>query len=106
MKHRIAKISTSTVLAALVTVAAGCASMAVTDDAIIDRTAFALGIEKNAFVIKNRVDEGTTTRYTVTAKSGQEFNCYVGGTFSALGRMVSEAICTKKGEIAKNPLLR
>ena len=69
MKHRIVKISTSTVLAALVTVAAGCASMAVTDDAIIDRTAFALGIEKNAFVIKNRVDEGTTTRYTVTIRT-------------------------------------
>jgi hypothetical protein len=86
--------------------ATGCASLAVTDDAIADRTAFALGLNKGDFTISNRNDEGTTTRYAVRTKSGQDYNCFVGGSFSVLGRSVSEAICTKKGETMRNPLLR
>lgn len=86
--------------------ATGCASIAVTDEALVDRTAFALGLGKGDFTISNRVDEGTTTRYSVKAKSGQEFNCFVGGSIGVLGRVVSEAVCTKKGEVARNPLLR
>ncbi len=86
--------------------ATGCASIAVTDEALVDRTAFALGLAKGDFTISNRVDEGTTTRYSVKSKSGQEFNCFVGGSIGVLGRVVSEAICTKKGEVARNPLLR
>jgi hypothetical protein len=86
--------------------ASGCASMAVTDQAIVDRTAFALGLDKTAFTVSGRVDEGTTTRYAVKTKTGQEYNCFVGGSFSVMGRSVSEAICTRKGEPAKNPLLR
>lgn len=85
---------------------AGCASIAVTDDAIVDRTGFALGLNKGDFTVSNRVDEGTTTRYSVRTKSGQEFNCFLGGSFSVLGRTVSEAVCTKKGEALRNPLLR
>ena len=84
----------------------GCASVAVTDQAIVDRTAFALGLEKTAFTISNRVDEGTTARYAVKTKAGQDYNCFVGGSFSVVGRSVSEAVCTRKGEPAKNPLLR
>lgn len=86
--------------------ATGCASIAVTDEALVDRTAFALGLAKGDFTITNRVDEGTTTRYSVKSKSGQEFNCFVGGSIGVLGRVVSEAVCTKKGEVARNPLLR
>ncbi len=100
---------TRTLLAALAVTAiaaSGCASMAVTDQAIVDRTAFALGLDKTAFTISGRVDEGTTTRYAVKTKAGQEYNCFVGGSFSVVGRSVSEAICTRKGELAKNPLLR
>ncbi|WNB75495.1 hypothetical protein [Methylomonas koyamae] len=41
----------------------------------------------------------------VKTDSGQQYNCYVGGSISVLGRMVSEAICSKKGEPARNPLL-
>lgn len=84
----------------------GCASVAVTDDAIVERTAFALGLGKGDFTINNRVDDGTTARYGVRTKSGQEFNCFVGGSIGLLGRAVSEAVCTKKGEVARNPLLR
>lgn len=94
--------------ALLVTTAlsAGCASLAVTDDAIVDRTAFALGLGKSDFTISNRTDEGTTTRYSVRTKTGQDYNCFLGGSFSVLGRSVSEAICSKKGEPPRNPLLR
>lgn len=97
-----------TTLAALTAAvfSAGCASIAVTDEALVDRTAFALGLAKGDFTISNRTDEGTTTRYSVRSKAGQEFNCFVGGSIGVLGRTVSEAICTKKGEVARNPLLR
>lgn len=92
------------VAAALAT--AGCASVAVTDQAILDRTAFALGLNKGDFTVSNRVDEGTTTRYNVRTKSGQDYNCSLGGSISVLGRTVTDALCAKKGEPTKNPLLR
>lgn len=87
-------------------VAAGCASLAVTDEAIVDRTAFALGLNKGDFTIGNRQNEGTTTRYSVRTKSGQEYDCFVGGSINVLGRSVSDAICSRTGEPARNPLLR
>lgn len=99
--HRIAALST--LAGALL--AAGCASIAVSDEAIVDRTAFALGLNKGDFTVSNRQDEGTTTRYSVRTRSGQEYNCFVGGSISVLGRSVSEAICTKRGEAPRNPLL-
>jgi hypothetical protein len=98
-------VASLSLLVAALTVS-GCASIAVTDEAIVDRTAFALGLNKGEFTVSNRVDEGTTTRYGVRTKTGQEYNCFVGGSISVIGRSVSEAICTKKGEPARNPLLR
>lgn len=91
---------------AVMLAAAGCASLAVTDEAIVDRTAFALGLPKGEFTVSNRQNEGTTTRYSVRTKSGQEYNCFVGGSINVLGRSVSEAVCSKKGEPTRNPLLR
>ena len=85
---------------------AGCASLAVTDEAIVDRTAFALGLSKSDITVSNRQNDGTTTRYSVRTKSGQEYNCFIGGSFNVLGRSVSEAICNRKGEPSRNPLLR
>jgi hypothetical protein len=93
-------------VAALALAMAGCASVAVTEQALVDRTAFALGLNKGDFTITQRMDEGTTTRYSVRTRTGQEFNCFVGGTFSMLGRTVSEAVCSKKGEPAKSPFQR
>lgn len=84
----------------------GCASVAVTDDALVTRTAFALGLERDSFTIENRVDDGHTTRYSVRTKQGVQHNCFVGGAIGITGRVVSEAICSKKGEAPKNPLLR
>ena len=101
------KTITSSIIGIIITVAAtGCASLAVTDEAIVERTAFALGLQKSEFTISQRQDDGTTTRYLVKTKSGQDYHCYVGGSISVLGRTVSEAICSKKGEPTKNPLLR
>jgi hypothetical protein len=99
------RFTTASLLAATAA-AAGCASIAVTDAALAERTAFALGLNQGDFTISNRQDEGTTTRYAVRTKSGQEHSCFVGGSISVLGRSVSEAVCTRKGEPARNPLLR
>jgi hypothetical protein len=85
---------------------AGCASIAVTEEALVQRTAFAIGLNQGDFTISNRQDEGTTTRYSVRTKSGLDYNCFVGGSISVVGRSVSEAVCTRKGEPARNPLLR
>lgn len=100
------RIASTALIAVAAAATTGCASIAVTDEALVERTAFALGLSKGDFTISNRVDDGTTTRYSVRAKSGQEFNCFVGGSIGVLGRVVSEAVCTKKGEVARNPLLR
>lgn len=100
------KLTRTSLLLIATAMTTACASVAVTDQAIVDRTAFALGLAKSDFTISNRTDEGTTTRYSVRTKSGQDFNCFVGGSISVLGRSVSEAICTRKGEPARNPLLR
>ena len=106
MNTHITTLALTAIVALGSALAAGCASMAVTDEAIVDRTAFALGLDKRDFTVSNRVDDGTTTRYSVRTKTGQDFNCFVSGSISVTGRSVSEAICTKKGEVARNPLLR
>lgn len=98
-------LSTLAIAVAALTVS-GCASLIVSDDAIVERTAFALGLNKGEFTISNRVDDGASARYTVRTRTGQEFNCFLGGTMSILGRQVTDAVCTKKGEVGKNPLLR
>lgn len=84
---------------------AGCASLAVTSEALEKRTAEALGLPPSGFTISEREDEGTTTRYTVVTKQGQRYRCFVGGSFNTLGRSVSEAICNRPGEPQRNPLL-
>jgi len=98
-------LSTLAIAVAALTVS-GCASLIVSDDAIVERTAFALGLNKGDFTISNRVDDGASARYAVRTRTGQEFNCFLGGTMSVLGRQVTDAVCTKKGEASKNPLLR
>lgn len=87
-------------------VIAGCASFTVSDEAIVDRTAFALGLNKGDFTVSNRTNEGVSTRYAVRTKSGQEYQCVIGGSLSVLGRQATEALCSKKGEPMRNPLLR
>jgi hypothetical protein len=74
-----------------------CASFAVTDDKLLERTSHALGLEVGDFTISGRSDEGTTTHYKVMTNSGNRYNCSVGGSVSVLGRSVSDAICNPVG---------
>lgn len=95
----------TTALLAVAATLSGCASVAVTDEAIVERTAFALGLQRGSFTISGRQDDGMRTDYKVQTKSGQHYNCYVMGSVSVMGRTVSDALCNKPGEAARNPLL-
>ena len=94
----------------LVALCSGCASVAVTDNTLEQRTANATGMAVGSFTMTDRVDDGLTTRYLARGKSGQTFNCYVTGTVSFLGRQVSDAQCyppdRNGGGKADNALLR
>lgn len=83
--------------AALLLAAGGCASMTVSDDAIVQRTSAALGMEPGTFTISNRVNEGMEVRFKATTTSGQVYNCSMGGSVSVLGAVPSDAICTPMG---------
>lgn len=83
-------------------ISAGCASIAVTGDAIEQNTSVALGLEKGAFTISDRADEGIKTTYIAKInKTGKKYNCYVTGTVGYTGRETSDAICTEAGKAAK-----
>jgi hypothetical protein len=79
----------------------GCASVAVTDDAIQTNTAAALGLEKGSFTISDRVNDGVKSSYTVKTNAGRKYACYVTGTITTFGRTVSDAICNEVGKPAK-----
>ena len=87
-------------------VLAGCASVAITDDKITERTALALGLNAGSFTVHDRQDEATVSRYVVKTRNGDQYNCYVGGAVSLMGRIVSDAVCTKRGEPARTTLTR
>ena len=92
--------SFATSLGLSVMLMAGCASVAVTDDAIERNTAFALGVDKDSITISNRENDGVKTTYTATTKDGKKHSCYVTGTFSVTGQVVSDAICSGGGRPA------
>lgn len=77
--------------------ATGCATLA-TDDAIVKRTAFALGLDKSEFTISDRQNDGAQAQYLVTTKAGKKYTCYVEGYFSytSIGES-SDAICNEVG---------
>ncbi len=71
----------------------GCASVAVSNDAIERNTAMTLGLAKSSFTISDRVDDGIKSSYSVKTHAGKQYSCYVTGTVSVTGRVVSDAIC-------------
>ena len=75
------------------TLSAGCASMAVTDEAIVTNTSRALGLDKSQFTISDRADSGVQTTFTARTKAGKTYSCYVEGSVSVIGRVVSDALC-------------
>ncbi len=88
----------------LVAVAAfttGCASVAVSNDAIESNTAFAIGAEKGTFTISDRVDDGVKSTYAVKTNTGKKYSCYVTGSITVVGRVVSDAVCNEAGKPVK-----
>jgi hypothetical protein len=85
----------------LATLAAGCASVAVSNDAIEQNTASTLGLAKGTFTISDRVNDGVKSSYAVKTNSGKQYSCYVTGTVSVMGRVVSDAVCNEVGKAAK-----
>lgn len=75
-------------------IVAGCASVSVTKDALTQRTASALGVSASQFTISNRSDSGLRTDYDVQTSAGKRYACYVTGTMSVTGRVVSDAMCS------------
>jgi hypothetical protein len=87
--------------AVVAALAAGCASVAVSNDAIERNTATTLGLEKGNFTISNREDDGVKSSYAVKTTAGRKYSCYVTGTVSVMGRVVSDAVCNEVGKSAK-----
>lgn len=61
---------------------AGCASVAVSEDVLTQRTSSALGLNPSQFTIYGRTDSGVRTDYSVRTMSGKTYACYVTGMFS------------------------
>lgn len=81
--------------------ASGCASVAVSNDAIEQNTASSLGHEKGTFTISDRVDNGVKSSYVVETASGATYSCYVTGAVSVTGPVVSDAMCSERGQSAQ-----
>ena len=80
----------------------GCASVAVSNDAVEKNTASTLGLAKSDFTISNRADDGVKTTYLAKTNAGKQYNCYVTGTITITGRAVSDAICNEiKASVAQ-----
>lgn len=75
----------------------GCASVAVSDNALNQRTSLALGLTPDQFTISNRVDGGVRTDYNVKTHDGKSYACYVTGSVSVMGPVVSDALCNTMG---------
>lgn len=74
-----------------------CASFTVSDSAIIERTAFALSLDKSAFTISDRNNDDLRASYSVKTNTGKKYSCYVGGSMSVLGTQATDAICNEVG---------
>lgn len=94
MNHR---IRLATAIVATAVVLQGCstlgASYAISDEHLTSRTETAIGLPSREFTISDRVNEGVTARYKVMTTSGKEYNCFVGGSLTGIGKSVSEAVC-------------
>lgn len=89
---------------ALIASTAGCASVAVSNDAIEQNTAFTLGLPKGSFTISDRVDDGVKSTYVVKTHTGKLYSCYVTGSVGITGRVVSDAICqAQQGRPSSKP---
>lgn len=77
---------------------------------LAEKAAFSLGLQAGDVAISSIEKEGTETNFMVATKAGKKYRCYVTSTsgLTALmsgGANVSDALCSKPGEPARNPLL-
>lgn len=96
MKHLNIRTLSLAAVAAAAVLMTGCASIAVSGDAIEQNTARALGLAPGSFTVSNRADDGVKTTYNVETQAGRRYGCYVTGTVSMMGRVVSDAMCTEQ----------
>ncbi|AON53169.1 hypothetical protein [Herbaspirillum seropedicae] len=75
--------------------------MAVSNDAIEQNTAQALGLAQGTFTISGHVDDGVKASYSVKTNTGKQYACHVTGGVSIVGRVVSEPVCTEEGKAGK-----
>ena len=101
MTHSLTKRAALPCLAMAALLATGCASVAVSNDAIEQNTAQALGLAKGTFTISDRVDDGVKASYNVKTNTGKQYACYVTGGVSIVGRVVSDPMCTEVGKAGK-----
>lgn len=100
VRYTVKKYAALALAAAFAAMASGCASVAVSNDAIEQNTARTLGLSKGSFSISDRVDDGLKASYTVRTGAGKRYACYVVGTVSVVGRVVSDPICSEGGKPA------
>ena len=101
MTYSLTKRAALPCLAMAALLATGCASVAVSNDAIEPNTAQALGLAKGTFTISDRVDDGVKASYSVKTNTGKQYACYVTGGVSIVGRVVSDPMCTEVGKAGK-----
>ena len=70
MTHSLIKRAALPCLAMAALLVTGCASVAVSNDAIEQNTAQALGLAKGTFTISDRVDDGVKASYSVKTNTG------------------------------------
>lgn len=90
-------------VAVMAVLGTGCASVAVSNNTIEQNTAHALGLEKDTFTISDRVDDGVKSSYFVKTNGGKRYSCYVTGTLSVAGRVVSDAMCNEVSNEGSKP---
>lgn len=71
---------------------AGCASMAISDEKLVHKTAFGLGLSESDITIVSRENNGFMTSYTVQSKAGKKYNCQVAGTLGTVGEPGCEEV--------------
>lgn len=99
-----------TIIAALILTLTGCALVKtnnISDDVLIQRTGFVLGLEKSEFTISNRQEpnENSDVYYLVLTKSGKKFNCSVAAGFTSIltpSTGASAAVCNEIGGSGAN----
>jgi hypothetical protein len=101
MTYSLPKRAALPLLAMAALLASGCASVAVSNDAIEQNTAQALGLAKGTFTISDRVDDGVKASYSVKTNTGKQYACYVTGGVSIVGRVVSDPMCNEVGKAGK-----